>query len=111
MAEFNIEVVNGTLVPNSELAHEIQKLAEFQITVQEMKNEEELIKEMLSKKFGELGIEPHSVTIAGSTFSYVKPSVRKTIDSKRLKEELPDIAEEYSKETKVKAGWKVSYGN
>lgn len=106
-----IEVVNGTLVPSSELAHEIQKLAEFQITIKEMKDEEEMIKEMLSKKFEELGIEPHSVTISGATFSYVKPSVRKSVDTKRLKEELPELYVQYQKETQVKAGWKVSYGD
>lgn len=106
-----IEVVNGTLVPNSELAHEIQKLAEFQITVKEMKDEEEMIKEMFSKKFAELGIEPHTVNIGGATFTYTKQSVRKTLDQKRFKAELPELADQYTKETTVKAGWKVSYGN
>lgn len=111
MAEFNIEVVNGALIPNNELAREIQKLAEFQITVQEMKNEEELIKEMLTHTFEENGIEPHTVNIGGATFIYTKPSVRKTLDQKRFKAELPELADQYTKETTVKAGWKVSYGN
>ena len=111
MAEYSIEVVNGALVPNNELAREIQKLAEFQITMKEMNDEEEMIKEMLSRKFEELGIDPHSVTIAGATFKHVNPSARYTIDTKRLKDELPELARKYQKVTYVKAGWKVSYGD
>lgn len=41
------------------------------------------------------------------TLSYVSPSVRKTLDAKRLKEEHPDIYEEYLKETEVKESLRI----
>lgn len=41
------------------------------------------------------------------TLSYVSPSVRKTLDSKRLKEEHPDIYEEYLKESSVKESLRI----
>lgn len=40
--------------------------------------------------------------------TYVAPQTRSTIDSARLKKELPEIAEQYSKETSVKASLKIT---
>lgn len=41
------------------------------------------------------------------TISYVSPTTRVGIDTKRLKEERPDIAEEYKTETQVKASVRI----
>lgn len=40
--------------------------------------------------------------------SYVKPSVRYSIDKAKLEEKYPAIAEEFTKETKVKASVRIS---
>ena len=44
---------------------------------------------------------PKSVIIGGAKLTYVSASTRKTIDSKKLKEEEPSIAEKYTKITNV----------
>ena len=40
--------------------------------------------------------------------TYVAPTTRKSIDSTRLKKEKPDIAEEYTKESKVSASVRIT---
>lgn len=44
---------------------------------------------------------PKSVIVGGTKLTYVSASTRKTIDSKKLKEEEPSIAEKYTKVTNV----------
>ena len=46
---------------------------------------------------------PKSIVIGGSKLTYVSPSIRNTIDSKKLKEEEPEIAKKFTKSTSVKA--------
>jgi predicted phage-related endonuclease len=42
------------------------------------------------------------------TVTYVKPTTRVSLDSKRLQEELPEIYASYIKETQVKASVKLN---
>lgn len=51
---------------------------------------------------------PKSVVIGKAKLTYVSPSTRTSIDSKKLKEEEPAIAEKYSKTTNVKASIRLS---
>ena len=44
----------------------------------------------------------------GLKFTYVKGSTRKTIDSKKLQEEEPNIYDKYLKETQVKGSIRTS---
>ena len=46
---------------------------------------------------------PKSVVVGDTKLTYVSPSTRSSIDSKKLKEEEPAIAEKYTKTTNVKA--------
>lgn len=46
---------------------------------------------------------PGSVIIGGAKITYVSPSVRTSIDSKKLKEEEPELAKKYTKTTNVAA--------
>ena len=41
-------------------------------------------------------------------FTYVAPTIRTTIDSAKLKKDLPEIAEKYSKTSKVSASVKIT---
>ncbi len=46
---------------------------------------------------------PSSIIIGNAKLIYVSPSIRTTIDSKKLKEEEPEIAKKFTKTTEVKA--------
>ena len=41
------------------------------------------------------------------TFTYIAPTTRNTIDSAKLKKELPDVAEKYTKTSNVSASVKI----
>ena len=46
---------------------------------------------------------PKSVIVGGTKLTYVSASTRKTIDSKKLKEEEPELAKKFSKTSDVSA--------
>lgn len=46
---------------------------------------------------------PNSVIIGGVKLTYVSPSTRTSIDTKKLKEEEPELAKKFSKTTNVDA--------
>lgn len=50
---------------------------------------------------------PSSVIIGGAKLTYVSPSTRTTIDSKKLKEEEPEIAKKFTKTTNVSASVRI----
>lgn len=81
----------------------INQMKEFErrrvaIEIQEKQLREELLEAM--EKYGITSWQTEDESIKAT---YKKSYTRTSIDSKRLKEELPDIAEEYSKTTEVKS--------
>ena len=46
---------------------------------------------------------PKTIIVDGVKVTYVSPSIRNTIDSKKLKEEEPELVKKYTKATNVKA--------
>lgn len=50
---------------------------------------------------------PHTIIVGGTKVTYVSPSTRNTIDSKKLKEEEPEIAKKFTKSTLVNASVRI----
>jgi hypothetical protein len=50
---------------------------------------------------------PNTVVVGGTKLIYVSPSVRTSIDSKKLKEEEPEIAKKFTKTTNVSASIRI----
>lgn len=46
---------------------------------------------------------PNHITIGGVKLTYISPSIRHSIDSKKLKEEEPELAKRFEKTTNVSA--------
>ncbi len=91
-----VKVENGKIIVAQDFTSEYAK---FQSKVLEWDLKLKEVKEALKKAMEEndiLNYEDDYIKVI-----YKKGSVRTTIDSKRLKEELPDIAEEYSKTSNV----------
>ncbi len=91
-----VKVENGKIVVAQEFT---QKYAEFQRTVLDMDLKLKEVKEALKN-----AMEKNNILTYEDDFIraiYKKGTVRTTIDSKKLKEELPDVAEEYSKTSNV----------
>lgn len=97
-----ITLNNNTAMLNPETA---EKIAEFERVAKEVKAKEDELKalilaEMESKGIIKLETEALSIT-------YVAPSERETLDSKVLRDELPDIYDNYVKFTPVKSSIRV----
>ncbi len=77
------------------------KIADFEKAIKELKEKEDELKqailtEMESKSIIKLETEDLMI-------NYIAPSERETLDSKRLREEQPDLYDEYVKFSPVKS--------
>lgn len=101
---------NGEIYQPRELIipeNTIQKLYNTVATIKQLKEQQEQaeatydeLKELITKAMKQQGIKSFENFLLKMT--YIAPSVRETIDTKKLKEEQPDIATKYAKKTKVK---------
>lgn len=83
----------------------IQKLQELEIKAKEIENQEKALKEDLLA-----AMEKHNVKKWDNdvmTVTYTAPTTRTSIDSAKLKKELPDVAEKYSKTSNVKSSIRI----
>lgn len=81
------------------------KVAEFERMAKEIKEKEDALKKEILKEMelkGVLKIDTGALLI-----SYVAPTDRETLDTKALKEELPDIYDTYVKIGKVKSSIRI----
>ena len=92
-----VKIENGEVVVAEEV---IDQIIEFNKAKKEMEYQEKLLKDGLMNAMNELGIT--KFIIKGLSAQIKAGSTRVTIDSKRLKEECPEIYQAYSKETEVK---------
>lgn len=72
----------------------------------EIEDLEARFKEELAAKFEESNEK--AIIKDGVKFTYVKPTVRHTFDSKKLQEEEPETYDKYIKETQVKGSIRMS---
>ena len=70
------------------------------------KEQEKEFKSRLTKLMGEAGI--YNISIGGLKISYVKGYTKSSIDSTRLKKEMPEIVDKYSKTTNVSPTIKIT---
>lgn len=100
-----VKVENGKI----EVAKEVVKqIIDFQKVKLEMDLKEKELKKVLKEKMEECGITKWSTD--GLCATITAGSTRTTLDSKRLKEELPDIYQEYSKTSNVSSSIRLIIG-
>ena len=97
-----IKMENGNAVLNAEISSQI---AEFERQVKSIKAQEETLKKAILKAMEDNNIiRPETDDI---TVSYVASTDRETLDSKSLRNDLPDIYDEYIRITKVKPSIRI----
>lgn len=97
-----IKIENGNAVLNAEISSQI---AEFERQVKSIKAQEETLKKAILKAMEDnniIRLETDDITV-----SYVASTDRETLDSKSLRNDLPDIYDEYIKITKVKPSIRI----
>ena len=91
----------------AELAEIERIIAEAKRTKEEAEEREKAIKDALIAAMEQNGItEP--IEFSGIRITYVAPHEKKTIDSARLKKELPEVAEQYTNTSTVKAAVRIT---
>jgi hypothetical protein len=103
--EHSLDTVAQALVPEG-FARKYKQMLKLQ---DELKKMEDDFKKKLLEVFESIPeLETNSVTIDGLKFTYVKGSVRKTVDTKKLQEEMPEIYNKFLKESNVKSSIRTS---
>lgn len=94
----NFEIDTMTCESLVKVQNELKKLDEHKKQLEKVESD---IKEFLIKKFEESGLD----LIENKFFriKYTAPTTRETIDSKRLKEEMPEVSKQYTSISPVKA--------
>ena len=100
-----VKVENGKIEVAKEVVEQIKNFQKMKI---EMDLKEKELKKNLKEAMEMCGIKKWVTD--GLCATIKDGSVRKTIDSKRLKEELPDIYETYIKETNVSSSISLTIG-
>ena len=93
-----VKIENGEITVAQEI---INAIVEFEKQSLEMKLKQDELKINLKKAMEENGITNWTSPNGELKVTYKKASTRTTVDSTRLKNELPDIYEEYSKTSDV----------
>lgn len=68
----------------------------------------EPFKDRLINLYQQMPDLPKTIIVGDSKITYVSPSVRKSIDTKKLKEEEPSLAAKYTKLTNVNASVRIT---
>ena len=85
----------------------VQKLETYKSEIAAFENFVKEFYEKLTIAMEEAGVKSYEDDYV--KFTYVAPTTRTTIDSARLKKELPDVAKQYSKETITKASVRTTF--
>jgi len=91
-----VKVENNDIIIAEEFRN---KLIEFEKVKKEIEYQSELLKSELLELMPQIGKD--RIILDGILITYKKGSKRTTIDTKRLKEENPEIAELYQKTSNV----------
>ena len=83
----------------------MQEIADLDRMKKQLEAKDKVVRQELQEAMDKYGIKKFENDILKVT--YVEPSTRTTIDSKKLKEELPAIAEKYTKTTMVKGSVRI----
>lgn len=96
---------NALLTMKKDAAAVIKAIADLTIQKKKLEEKEKEMRAQLVKAMEQYGVkkfESDSVT-----FTYTAPTVRNTIDSAKLKKEMPDVAAKYMKTSNVSASVKI----
>lgn len=100
-----VKVENGEIVVAQEIINEI---VDFEKKALEMKLKQDELKKNIKEAMEKNNITKWESPDGRLKVTYRSATTRTSLDSKRLKEELPDIYEEYSKTTEVASSISIS---
>lgn len=98
------ETTNLTLFQSNAMVI-MQKIADLDLQKKQLEAQDKVVRQELQIAMDKYGIKKFENDILKIT--YVEPTTRTSIDSARLKKELPAVAEKYSKISQVKGSVRI----
>ena len=83
----------------------MQKIADLDLQKKQLEAQDKAVRQELQEAMDKYGVKKFENDILKIT--YVEPTTRTSIDSARLKKELPAVAEKYSKISQVKGSVRI----
>lgn len=83
----------------------IEQIQNLEIEAKKIKEKEEKLKAILLKAMEDNNIKKWEDDVL--TISYIAPTTRNSIDSTKLKKEMPEVAEKYTKTSNVKSSIRI----
>lgn len=83
----------------------LQKLQELEVEAKKIEDQKSALKENLLVAMEKHGVEKWDNDVM--TVTYVKPTTRTSIDSVKLKKDMPEVAAKYSKTSNVKSSIRI----
>ena len=83
----------------------LQQLQELEVQAKKIEDQKIALKEDLLAAMEKHGVEKWDNEVM--TVTYVKPTTRTSIDSTKLKNDMPEVAEKYSKTSNVKSSRRI----
>ena len=99
-----IKIENGLNILDTETA---SKIVEFEKQMKEIKKQEDALKQLILQEMEDKKILSLKDETIGLGISYIAPTERETLDSKRLREEKPETYDEYINFTPVKSSIRI----
>ena len=100
-----VDFKNNKIIVPDDAIKKLRQLEETRLQAEmEMKEFKERVLELIETNGINDGIELNGLKIV-----YKKPSTRTTLDSKKVKEDLPEIFEKYSKTSDVKSSVSLEF--
>lgn len=84
----------------------IKKISDIVVQKKALEDEEKTMREQLQKAMEEHNIVKFDNDVI--SVAYTKPTIRTSVDSTKLKAELPDVYKKYSKTSDVKGSVKIT---
>ena len=99
-----VQTTDITLFQSKAMAT-MRKIAELDLQKKQLEAQDKAVRQELQEAMDKYGIKKFENDILKIT--YVEPTTRESIDSKKLKEELPAIAKKYTKVSQVKGSVRI----
>jgi predicted phage-related endonuclease len=99
-----IRMENGSSLLNVDTSN---KIAEFQRMLKAIEEKEKALREAIKAEMESKGITQVEDQINGITISYIAPTQKETFNSKKFREENPDLYDEYISFSPVKSYIKI----
>ena len=101
-----VEIKNNQIILQQET---VKKIIEFNKIKKEMEYQEKLLKQGLMEAMDQLGIK--SFEVEGLSATIKNGYIRHAVDTTALKKEMPDVYNQFLKDTEVKPSIVLSIGD